>query len=114
MTRLASGFNEMVQWDNLFMERLMISHCIDETTRWSAGGVIDDREGSTLAEALTMHWIRPFGAKKLLVTDQEVSTCLSRNGIQLETKEPGSHAQIVERHYEILRQLVHRVQAQLR
>ena len=90
VTRLASGFNGIVQADTLFVERLKISHCIDEATRWCAGGVIDDREGSTMTKSLTMHWIRQFGAMKLLVTDQEpgvrseeASTWLSRqNPIQ--------------------------------
>jgi len=57
----------------------------------------------------------------VLVTDQErglaseeAAQWLDRWGIQLKTKEPGAHAQIVERHHELLRKLVQRVKAQLR
>lgn len=58
---------------------------------------------------------------KLLVTDsesssfsEEMGTFLSKHGIQAKPKPTGAHANIVERHHEILRQFVHRVQAQLR
>ena len=43
IVRLATGLNEMVQWDILFVDDFMISHLVDEATRWSAGSVLPDR-----------------------------------------------------------------------
>ena len=120
-TRLATGFNEAVQWDILFLAEAMVSHCIDEATRWSAGGVLGDKTAITIIGAITHHWVRPYGPMRLLVTDQEsgltgeeAAQWLDRWSIQIKTREPGAHAQLVERHHELLRQLVHRVQVQLR
>ena len=40
ITRLATGFNEAVQWDILFFEGDMISDWIGEAIRWSAGSIL--------------------------------------------------------------------------
>lgn len=121
ITRLANGFREIVQWDILFIEDIMISHCIDEATRWSAGGILENKDAMSLCRSLLWNWIKPYGPMKLLVTDsessifsEELGTFLSRHGIQAKPKATGAHANIVERHHEIFRQFVQRVQAQLR
>ena len=36
-TRLATSFNDTVQWDIPFYKQYMISHLLDEAVRWSAG-----------------------------------------------------------------------------
>eukprot|EP00973_Karenia_brevis_P010427 1414896-Karenia_brevis.AAC.1 len=68
---------------------------------------------------ITVDWILPHGPMRILVTDQESGIMgeepaqwLARWQIQIKTKESGSHAQIVERHHELLRQLLHRVMTQ--
>eukprot|EP00973_Karenia_brevis_P024224 3345145-Karenia_brevis.AAC.1 len=45
---------------------------------------------------------------------EESAQWLDRWQIQIKTKEPGSHAQIVERHHELLRHLLHRVMTQVK
>ena len=70
-TRLATGFLNIVQWDILFVDEIMVSHCIDEATRWSAGGILEQKSAVKIIEAITEHWIRPYGPMKLLITDQE-------------------------------------------
>ena len=120
-TRLATGFNELVQWDILFIDDVMVSHCIDEATRWSAGDILSSKSAIKIIESLTKTWLRPYGPMKVLTTDQEAGLTgeeaaqwCDRWAIQIKTREPGSHAQMVERHHEMLRRLVHRVQVQLR
>jgi hypothetical protein len=57
---------------------------------------------------------------RVLVTDQETGLMgeeaaqwMDRWNIQARTKEPNAHAQIVERHHDILRKLILRVEQQL-
>ena len=58
---------------------------------------------------------------QLLVTDsesgsysEEMSTFLSRHGIQAKPKPTEAHADIVERNHKMLRQFVHQAEVQLR
>ena len=69
------------------------------------------------------HWIRHFGPMKVLIADgetglvsEEVAQFLDRQNpaVQLKTKAPGEHAQMVERHHELLRRFLLRVESQLR
>ena len=119
--RLATGLNDMVQWDILFIDDFMVSHLVDEATRWSAGSIIAEKTATAIIKAITSDWFRPLGPMKLLATDQEpalmseeCSQWLDRWSVQLKTKEPGSHAQIVARHHELFRQIYHRTKAQLK
>eukprot|EP00975_Prorocentrum_lima_P071594 12938573-Prorocentrum_lima.AAC.1 len=41
--RLATGFNEFVQWDVLYLDNIMVSHLIDEATRWTVASVLPDK-----------------------------------------------------------------------
>lgn len=70
-TRLATGFNEIVQWDALFIDDVMAFHCIDEATRWSAGDIFASRSAIHIIENITQTLLRPYGAMWILVTDQE-------------------------------------------
>ena len=99
IVRLATGLNEMVQWDILFVDDFMISHLVDEATRWSAGSVLPDKDATSIIKCITADWLRTLGPMQLLITDQEgalmseeCSQWLDRWSVQLKTKEPGSHA----------------------
>ena len=106
-TRLSTGFNEIVEWDILFYDDLMISHLCDQAIRWSAGGILPGRLANDIISNITTHWFRPYGPMRVLVTDQEAALkseataqWLDRWAVQLKTKEPGAHANTVERHHE--------------
>ena len=43
--RLATDFNQVVQWDILFHRKLMISHLLDEAIRWTAGSMLKRQGG---------------------------------------------------------------------
>ena len=119
-TKLATASNEVVQWDILFHMRLMISHLMDECILWAAGSVIASKEANALIESITRDWLRPYSAPRILIADGETglstehaSQWLDRWQIQMKTKAPGEHAQMVERHHELLRRLLLKVEAQL-
>ena len=118
--RLAHDFNQVVQWDILFHRKQMVSHLLDEAIRWTVGSLLKGRKAEDLIEAIMTHWIRHFGPMKVLVADGETGLCseevaqfLDRVLVQLKTKAPGEHAQMVERHHELLRKLLLRVESQL-
>jgi len=74
-----------------------------------------------LIASIMTNWIRYFGPMKVLVADgekglasEEVAQFLDRVLVQLKTKAPGEHAQMVERHHELLRRIILRVESQLR
>ena len=58
-TKLATAFNEVVQWDILFHKRFMVNHLMDECIRWAAGSIIASKEANALIEAITRDWLRP-------------------------------------------------------
>ena len=94
ISRLATGFNEMVQWDILFIGDQMIAHLIDEATRWTVLTVLDRKTAIMIIAGITSGWIRPHGPMKLLVADiegglhgEEAYQWLDRWGIQMKAKE---------------------------
>ena len=98
-TRLATCFNDTVQWDILFYRQHMISHLLDEAVRWSAGSVLAHKDAPSLIKAIAQDWIRTHGPMKVLIADgekglasEEVSQWLDRWGVQLKAKAPGEHA----------------------
>ena len=102
-TRLATCFNDTVQWDSLCYKQYMISHFLDEAVKWSAGSVFAHKDANSFIKSITCDWIRPFGGMKVLIADgekglasEEVSRWLDRWQVQLKAKAPGEHAQMVE------------------
>jgi len=119
-SRMARDFNEIVQWDILFHRKQMISHLLDEAIRWRVAALLMSKNAQALIEAIMTSWVRPHGPMKLLIADgerglatEEVAQFLDRVFIQLKTKAPGEHAQMVERHHELLRRLLLKVESQL-
>jgi hypothetical protein len=96
-----------------------ILHAVDEAIRWSAAVIIPNREAGTIIRALTQLWFRIFGPPNLIISDhegaidsEEASVWAERWGVHVKFKAPGAHAHVVERHHEILRRLIHRIEAQ--
>jgi len=119
-TRLAEKFNEAVQWDILFYKKSMISHLLDEAIRWSTASLLTSKDAPSLITAISQDWVRPFGGPRVLIADGEKGLCseqvaqfLDRCNTQLKSKAPGEHAQMVERHHELLRQTLHKLEEQL-
>ena len=88
--------------------------------RLSVGSILPDKTPASIIAAVGIHWIRQYGAMQTFIADgesglasEEVAQWLDRVGTQLKTKAPGEHAQMVERHHELLRRIILRLEAQL-
>ena len=79
-TRLASGSGEIMQWYILSIKDIMISHGINEATRWSAGGILVNKEAMTICRSLLWNWVKPYGPMQLLVTDSESGSYIEEMG----------------------------------
>ena len=119
-SRMAQDFNQIVQWDILFHRKIMVTHLLDEAIRWTVGETLASKSAIDLVESIMGGCVRYYGPMQILVADgerglatEEVSQFLDRVFIQLKTKAPGEHAQMVERHHEVIRILLLRVESQL-
>ena len=117
--RQSVHFNEAIQVDLLFVSNLIVLHIVDECIRWSSARVIKSKTVADILSGLLHGWFAIFGPPGVIVSDREGSLMseeaaifLERHGTSLRPKPKGSHAQIVERHHEILRQVFHRVKSQ--
>ena len=97
-----------------------IIHLIDTCLRWSATQDSGGKTESILLEGISAIWISIHGPMKVLTLDQEssmrgkgVDDWAIANGITLHYKAPRQKAWLVERHNEILRQSLHRVETQM-
>ena len=115
-SRLSTRFNEVVQFDLVFIEDKVVGHLIDEATKWSVCDVLDNRETSTVLAFINNHWLRTFGPITTIISDQEGAIYseeggiwAEKKGIQLRPKPKGAHAAIVERHHQMIRELMHRL-----
>lgn len=120
-TRLATELNQAVQWDILFYRDYMISLIVDEATRFCTASVLPSKSAQDLIRSISRDWIRFFGAPNLIVADgekgldsEEAKQWLDRFHSEIKPKARGQHAQTVERHHELLRQTLHRVEDQLK
>ena len=115
--RISEKFGESIQGDLLFYKRKVLLHLVDEATRYTVAGVVADRSAESLKEALSVHWLRHYGAPEKIITDGEgglmaLDAWLHAQKITLRPRAPNQHAQLVERHHEVLRQQLHRLEDQ--
>jgi hypothetical protein len=113
---LSVSFGVVVQFDLLFIEDKIIAVLIDEATRWTVADVITDRETPTILKFFTDRWLRIFGPITTVLSDQEGALYSEQGAVWSETvgtslrpKPKGSHAALVERHHQVLRDLMHKL-----
>ncbi len=127
-TRLITEFNYEVQMDLWFLHSLIdkpqiqrtIMHLIDACVRWSANGLLKDKEEITLCTRISELWLTVHGPMRTLVQDGEsgmkgraVADWAEANRIQLKYRPPGSKAWIAERHQQIQRKTFHSIEGQM-
>jgi hypothetical protein len=120
-TRLSDEFNNTLQFDLLFFEEHTIGTLIDEATRWECAEILKGKETEHLIRFITDRWIRVFGSPKLIISDQEgglfseeSSIWAERTGFSIRPKPVNSHAALIERHHQVLRDLLHKLTSQVR
>jgi hypothetical protein len=118
-SRLSTTFNKTLQHDLLFFETHIVCHLICEATRFSVAFEISDRSAASILEGMCTNWFRVFGPPEMIVSDREGSLTSEEASlfgehwnVLFKFKAKGSHAQVVERHHEIIRQTFHRVKSQ--
>ena len=117
---LATDFKQVVQWDISFHRKLMVTHSPDKAARWTAGSILMGMTPEGLIAAIMTHWIRHIGPTGVFIAggeqslvSEEVAQFLARAPVHFKTKAPGEPAQMVDRHHELLRRLLLRVESQL-
>ena len=101
--------------------QVLLLHVIDVATRFALAKVVDSRNERDLCKGFEEVWIGLFGPPQYLVMDEETGVHSSRYTadwaeclqIQLKFKAPRQEAWIIERHNELLRQQLHRMETQL-
>ena len=90
---------------------------MDEATRWCSFVVLLAKEAVNILDCIMMQWLSIFGPMKILITDSEsalksdeAAQFADRHSIQLRPVPEYAHADMIERHHEITRQLCHRVE----
>lgn len=98
----------------------MISHVIDEATRFSSASIVPARTAISIIFAIDMYWIRFFAPPNLIVADgeagldsEEVRQWPDRLPLTVNPKAPGEKATAVERDNQLLRRFLHRVDGDL-
>ena len=100
---LAHDFNQTVQLDILFFKDVMLSHMMDEATRWCPFVVLSSKEAASIPDCILMQWLSIFGPMKILITDSEsalksdeAAQFADRHSIQLKPVSKYTHADMIE------------------
>lgn len=70
-TRLSTELNQAVQWDVLFYKDHMVSHIVDEATRFCTASVLPSKSAHDLIRCIRRDWVCFFGAPRLIIADGE-------------------------------------------
>ena len=107
-------FNETVQVDILFVFNKMALHIIDVCTRFSQALILPSRSAEEILHCLQTGWFQLFGPPQTLISDQEggltgpeSAAWLEQRNVVLKVRAKNQHADMVERHHEILRRQIH-------
>ena len=116
-SRISERFGEVVQSDLLFYKRKVILHVVDEATRYSVAVLLPNKSEEAIKEGFSMGWTRHYGPPQKVIADGEggimsLDSWFQSQKIELRPRAPGQHAQLAERHHEVLRQQLHRLEDQ--
>jgi len=119
-TRQSTQFNEVIQLDIVFGYDQPILHMLDECTRFTVATILPGRSAKEICDTISKAWITYFGPPGLIVSDREsglvsefASGWAERVGTSLKLRASGMHATMVERHHQVLRDMIHKVSSQM-
>ena len=100
---------------------MIVAHMCCMCIRWAQGEQVKDREPQSILPAIEHFWFRQYSPPRFIVSDQEGALIsdegaiwASRWNVEHKSKAKGSHAHIVERRNDLLRQQFNRVRSQAR
>jgi len=126
--RLIEAFNELCQHDLMFVSpnpgdatvrAEPWQHIIDAATKLSQAAIVPNKSAAVLLASFDAIWVRPYGAPKILESDQEsglladeVRVYLGRIGTEVRFKGVDAHAKMAEKHHDLLRHVWLRIRTQ--
>lgn len=106
---LSRSLNDVVWFDQFFLDGLRVLHAMDELTRYSAGLVCDDTSKATCIKAFESAWMSCFWPPAAIQGDQafknEVLTTFPRDhAIEIRLTRPRRHSEnVIESKHGIIR-----------
>jgi len=123
---IADGFNKEVECDLVFIYKYAVFNIVDRCTRWGEAYVVEvtrDTGGKSTADCIEAldTWISRHGPMGKLICDGESGIArahmtqefLRRKGVKFEPRAKDQHARVAERRGALLRDCIHRIDAQL-
>ena len=100
---VSSRFNDQVECDLVFIDRLIVCHLVCRCIRWHVGDFVPDKLAPSLIGVIDKSWVRVFGPMRELIVDGESSLgtdealqYFARHGIQRVPRAPQQHARVIE------------------
>ena len=117
---IVDKFNAEVECDLLFIYKYIIMHFVDRCTRWHHAVVVPDKHAISLTNGIDT-WHRIHGSMQTLIVDGERGLTIAElakeycasHSITLRQRAPQQHARIIERRGALVRDAIHRLDAQL-
>jgi hypothetical protein len=119
---VASQFNIGVEADLLFYKEKIVLQLVDRCTRWHAAREVPDKTMETLITHIDEMWTAHHGPMKEFIMDGETAIAegwvtkqyFEKKGIKVVIRAPGQHARFIERRGALLRDILHKVDDQLK
>ena len=111
---LPTRFNQTLQMDLLFIKDKIVLHVLDVCTRFTMAEEVANRNTDELLSTLQKTWFKMFGPPRVIVIDQEgglsgpeAAAWFEARDVTLELRAKNQHADMAERHNEVLRRQIH-------
>eukprot|EP00972_Heterocapsa_arctica_P114422 16442375-Heterocapsa_arctica.AAC.1 len=118
---LATMFNQEVEFDLLFWETFIVLHLCDIATRFTMAVIVDNRMTDSIINAIVCSWFRVFGPPSRITSDGEgaldsevARAWSSKWSVKINIRPKDMKAHVVERHHQLLRDLLHKVTSQMK
>ena len=118
--RFATQFNEFVESDLLFWNKVIVVNLVGCCIRWTETTIVPSKDTSDVLGAIKRSWVGRWGAPKCFISDMEGALSstegrlwMNRVGSDFKPKPTGNiGAAIAERHNDLLRTMLHKVEDQ--
>ena len=120
-SHIADKPGDELEVDLLFFKKSIIAHAVCRCSRYHAAIHINSKEAPDIIEGLNKCWFQHFGFPSVLIIDGEGSISVPEvgaefraEGTRIQIRAPGQHARHIERRGAVLRDCLHKLDAQAR